>query len=96
MNSDFINAISASCFEISVGISMGNKVKTSLTLDKDLLNWVDKMVKLKRFATRTHAVEYALQRFREQETEVLHITTVEERPEIVTQNRTGSRSNSFS
>jgi Arc/MetJ-type ribon-helix-helix transcriptional regulator len=45
---------------------MGKKVKTSIALDEDLVAWVDKMVKSKRFANRTHAIEYALQRLREE------------------------------
>ena len=52
---------------------MGRKVKTSVALDQDLLDWVDEMVKLKRFANTTHAVEYALQRLREKERQELHI-----------------------
>lgn len=56
---------------------MGKKVKTSIALDEDLLIWVEKMVKRKRFANRTHAIEYALQRLREQEQEELHIITID-------------------
>ena len=46
---------------------MGRKKKTSIALDEDLLSWIDEMVKNKRFANRTHAIEYALQRLRERE-----------------------------
>jgi Arc/MetJ-type ribon-helix-helix transcriptional regulator len=53
---------------------LGRKVKTSIALDEDLLSWIEEMVKRKRFANRTHAIEYALQRLREQETEELHIS----------------------
>lgn len=52
---------------------MRRKVKTSVSLDEDLLFWIDEMVKIKRFANRTHAIEYALQRLREQEKEELHV-----------------------
>jgi len=45
---------------------MGKKVKTSIALDEDLLEWIDKMVNTKRFANRTHAIEYALQKLREE------------------------------
>lgn len=45
---------------------MGRKIKTSVTLDEDLLKWVDEMVCAKRFASRTHAIEYALQRLKEE------------------------------
>lgn len=52
---------------------MGKKVKTSIALDEDLLLWIDKLVASKRFANRTHAIEYALQRLREREKEELHV-----------------------
>jgi Arc/MetJ-type ribon-helix-helix transcriptional regulator len=52
---------------------MTNKVKTSIALDEELLEWVDGMVLSKRFANRTHAVEYALQRLKEREREELHV-----------------------
>jgi Arc/MetJ-type ribon-helix-helix transcriptional regulator len=51
--------------EVLWGI-MGKKVKTSVALDSDLLKWVDQKVEKKRFANRTHAIEYALQRLKEQ------------------------------
>ena len=57
---------------------MGRKLKTSIALDEDLLVWIDEMIKRKRFASRTHAIEYALQRLREQEQEELHIMYVDE------------------
>lgn len=37
---------------------------TNLTIDKDLLAWVDENIKAKRFASRSHAVNYALSRTR--------------------------------
>ncbi len=43
------------------------KLKTSVAIDEELLDWVDKQVKSKRFANRTHAVELALQKLREEE-----------------------------
>ncbi|MGD1055728.1 MAG: ribbon-helix-helix domain-containing protein [Nitrososphaerales archaeon] len=47
---------------------MGTKLKTSISLDSDLLKWIDKEIEHKRFANRTHAIEYALQRLKEGET----------------------------
>jgi Arc/MetJ-type ribon-helix-helix transcriptional regulator len=44
---------------------MGEKLKTSIALDEDLLKWIDQQIKTKRFANRTHAIEYALQKLRE-------------------------------
>ena len=36
------------------------KEYVSVRLDKELLGWVDNLVKRKMFGSRTHAVEYAL------------------------------------
>lgn len=43
------------------------KVKTSVALDEDLLRWVDSQIEKKRFANRTHAIEYALKQLMESE-----------------------------
>jgi Arc/MetJ-type ribon-helix-helix transcriptional regulator len=48
-----------------VTAKMGKKLKTSIALDEDLLRWIDQQIKTKRFATRTHAIEYALQKLKE-------------------------------
>jgi Arc/MetJ-type ribon-helix-helix transcriptional regulator len=45
---------------------MVKKVNTSMNLDEDLLKWVDTQVAKKRFAHRTHAVEFALQKLKEE------------------------------
>lgn len=57
---------------------MGRKVKTSISLDQDLLDWISEMVKLKRFGNTTHAIEYALQRLKEQERQELHVAVFQE------------------
>ena len=44
---------------------MGNKTKTSVALDEDLLKWIDQQIKTKRFANRTHAIEFALQKLKD-------------------------------
>jgi Arc/MetJ-type ribon-helix-helix transcriptional regulator len=41
------------------------KAKTSIALDKNLVAWVAEMIERKRFASRTHAIEYALQKLKE-------------------------------
>ena len=43
-------------------IMMGTKIKTSIALDKELIIWIDQMINIKRFASRTHAIEFALQK----------------------------------
>lgn len=46
---------------------MRRKIKTSVALDEELLKWIDSQIKTKRFATRTHAIEYALEQLRKTE-----------------------------
>lgn len=43
---------------------MGKKIKTSINLDEDLIKWIDSQIRTKRFANRTHAIEYALEQLR--------------------------------
>ncbi len=37
-----------------------DKLKTSVSLSKEILKWVDEEIKKKRFASRSHAVEYCI------------------------------------
>lgn len=48
-------------------VTLARKIKTSIALDEDLLKWIDTQIKTRRFANRTHAIEYALERLRESE-----------------------------
>jgi Arc/MetJ-type ribon-helix-helix transcriptional regulator len=43
------------------------KIKTSIALDEELLKWIDSQIRTKRFANRTHAIEYALEQLRKNE-----------------------------
>jgi len=43
------------------------KAKMGVTVEKDLVQWIDGEVKTKRFRNRSHAVEVALKYFRENE-----------------------------
>lgn len=43
------------------------KQSISVTVEKDLVEWIDRGVKTQRFRNRSHAVEVALMRFRERE-----------------------------
>jgi Arc/MetJ-type ribon-helix-helix transcriptional regulator len=45
---------------------LGKKLKTSVAIDEDLLKWVDSEIKTKRFASRSHAIEYCLQNLKKQ------------------------------
>jgi Arc/MetJ-type ribon-helix-helix transcriptional regulator len=53
---------------------MRRKIKTSVALDQEMLDWIAKLIERKRFSTTTHAVEYALQRLKEDEEKEFHIT----------------------
>lgn len=37
-----------------------NKAKISATIDKELIAWIDKNVKTKRFSSRSHGIEYCI------------------------------------
>lgn len=41
-----------------------NKVKVTASMDADLVKWIDKEVESRRFASRTHALEVATSRLR--------------------------------
>lgn len=41
------------------------KIKVSHTIDEELINWIDSEIKKKRFASRSHAIEYALKQLSE-------------------------------
>jgi len=47
------------------------KQSISVTVEKDLVAWIDQQVKTQKFRNRSHLVELALIRFREQEKEQL-------------------------
>ncbi|MBL7206287.1 MAG: hypothetical protein ISS36_01670 [Candidatus Aenigmarchaeota archaeon] len=36
------------------------KVKTSVTLSNEILDWIDKEIENRKFASRSHAVEYCI------------------------------------
>ncbi|MCP8313336.1 MAG: hypothetical protein H3Z53_03035 [archaeon] len=41
------------------------KLKFSISIDPQLVDWVDKQIEFKRFSSRSHAIEYALQQLKE-------------------------------
>lgn len=43
------------------------KVRKNVTLDSDLIDWVEKRIENKRFASVSHAIEYALNELRKRE-----------------------------
>lgn len=45
------------------------KKKTSISLDVNLLKWVKGEIKAKRFVSITHAVEFALEHLKKEQTE---------------------------
>ena len=40
------------------------RIKTAVTLEKELLDWIDAQIKEGVFASRSHAVRYALMQLR--------------------------------
>lgn len=57
------------------------KIKTSVALDEDLLKWIDIQIEKRRFANRTHAVEYALQQLIEGENPACAQISYDEQPQ---------------
>ena len=47
----------------------GNKESISVTIDSELLEWVDEQIGEHKFASRSHAVEYCLSSVREEDAE---------------------------
>jgi len=43
------------------------KRKTSVSLDEEILKWIEQKIKEKRFASVSHAVEYAFEQLKKQE-----------------------------
>jgi metal-responsive CopG/Arc/MetJ family transcriptional regulator len=43
---------------------MGKKKTVSISVDEDLLKWIDQQIEIKRFAQRSHAFEYAIEQLR--------------------------------
>jgi Arc/MetJ-type ribon-helix-helix transcriptional regulator len=43
------------------------KLKVTITLDPELYTWIEQEVKKRRFASVSHAIEYALTRLKEEE-----------------------------
>jgi len=41
------------------------KTKISITIDDDLVKWLDSQIKKKRFANRSHGFEYAISELKE-------------------------------
>lgn len=41
------------------------KVKLSITIDEELIKWLDSQIKKKKFANRSHGFEYALNKTKE-------------------------------
>lgn len=42
-----------------------NKVKVTASMDAELVEWMDKEVESRRFASRTHALEFATSRLKD-------------------------------
>jgi len=46
--------------------NLRKKKAVSISVDDDLLKWIDQLIKTKRFAHRSHAFEYAIERLKEE------------------------------
>ncbi len=46
---------------------MVRKDKITISVDHDLIKWLDTQVKKKRFCSRSHGFEYAFSKFKEED-----------------------------
>lgn len=53
--------------DLTIGLSVLTKKKTSVSIDDDLLTWIRGKIKEKKFASVSHVVEYALARLKKEE-----------------------------
>ena len=44
--------------------SLGKKIKTSFSIDQENLKWIDKQVETKRFRSRSHVMDYAIEQLK--------------------------------
>jgi hypothetical protein len=51
--------------EKPIGKPIGAKVATTLSIDRNLLEWVDSMVRQVTFGNRSHGVEFCIARVKE-------------------------------
>jgi Arc/MetJ-type ribon-helix-helix transcriptional regulator len=67
---------------------MKAKVRTTITLDKELMDWVVENIKERRFASVSHAVEFSIQKQINREREDFNIGMInEEKPLVFTKKR---------
>jgi len=45
-------------------VKMGKKIKTSVSLDEEILKWMDEQIATKRYRNRSHLIEYAIELLR--------------------------------
>ncbi len=44
-----------------------SKIRRSITIDKDLLDWINQQIKCKRFKDVSHAIEYSVYKLKAEE-----------------------------
>lgn len=44
---------------------MKKRIQTSVTLDKEIVDWIDKQIEKKVFASRSHAIEFCVHKVKE-------------------------------
>jgi Arc/MetJ-type ribon-helix-helix transcriptional regulator len=43
---------------------MGKKIKTSFSIDEETLKWIDEQVETKKFRSRSHVIDYAIEQLK--------------------------------
>ena len=57
------------CVRYTGGRTKLPRVKTSITMDKKFLEWIQKKIEERIFASKSHAIEYAIKKLMDQERE---------------------------
>jgi len=47
--------------------SMTKKVKVSISIDQETLQWIDQQLETKKFRNRSHVIEYAIEQLKKHE-----------------------------
>ncbi|GEM_PF-1987868 len=62
---------------------MKKKVRTTIAIDKELMDWILEKITEKRFASVSHAMEYSVKRVIDREREDIHFGVIDKEKPFV-------------
>jgi Arc/MetJ-type ribon-helix-helix transcriptional regulator len=69
------------------GNLMSTKVRTTVTIDKELMDWILEKITEKRFASVSHAMEYSVKRVIDREREDIHFEVIGKEKSLISHKR---------